>query len=59
MATQPTNLKEMYARLTLEEEEGEGVIVGEEGVGQHPKTFVLVGRFLTIKNINFHAMRMY
>lgn len=51
------SLEEMYAPLALEEEDGEGVIVGAmENVQQQP-TFVLIGRFLTEKNINFQAMQ--
>lgn len=51
------NLEEMYARLSLAEEEEGGVFVGEEEIVQQKQTFVLVGRFLTEKNINFHAMQ--
>lgn len=47
----------MYARLAIEEEDGERVIVGAtENVQQQP-TFVLIGRFLTGKIINFQAMQ--
>lgn len=51
------NLEKMYARLALEEEDGERVIVGvTENVKQQP-TFILIERFLTGKNINFQAMQ--
>lgn len=56
MSTSGTNLEAMYSRLTLEEEEG-WVIVTEGEVIQQQKTYVLVGRFLTEKNVNFNAMR--
>lgn len=47
MATYPLNLEAMYALLTLEEEEGSGVVAGEsESEVQKPR-FVLVGKFLT------------
>ncbi|XP_074342383.1 uncharacterized protein LOC141679921 [Apium graveolens] len=57
MANTTTNLEELYARLALEEEENGGVVVGEEEVRPNRKTFVLVGRFLTEKNVNFNAMQ--
>ncbi|KAL8119769.1 hypothetical protein AgCh_017033 [Apium graveolens] len=47
----------MYARLAMEEEEGGGEVEGvTENVQQQP-TFVLIGRFLTEKNINFQVMK--
>lgn len=58
MASTHQNLEEMYARLTLEEEEEEGeVIVGNDEMAKVKETFILVGRFLTEKNINFIAMQ--
>lgn len=56
MASTQVNLEDMYSRLTLEEEEG-GVLVGEEEIIQHKQVHILVGRFLTDKNINFQAMQ--
>lgn len=56
MASSSVNLEEMYSRLALEEEEA-GVMIGEAEVGQRKEIFVLIGRFLTDKNINFQAMR--
>ncbi|XP_017254540.1 uncharacterized protein LOC108224425 [Daucus carota subsp. sativus] len=51
------SLEEMYARLAMEEEEGGGEVEGvTENAPQQP-TFVLIGRFLTEKNINFQAMQ--
>lgn len=47
----------MYARLALEEEEEGRVIMGEDDVRHVTETFVLVGHFLTEKNMNFTAMQ--
>lgn len=41
----------------MEDEEGGGVIVVEGDVQKPVVTYVLVGRFLTDKNINFNAMQ--
>lgn len=50
------NLDDMYSKLTLaEEEEGEMVVEGNKET-HDGETYVLVGRFLTDKNINFQAM---
>lgn len=43
--------------MTLEEEDEGGVLVGEEPITNDVQTYVLVGRFLTDKNINFNAMQ--
>lgn len=56
MARNPTNLEDLYVRLNLEEEEG-GVIVGNGEIQEHKDTYILVGKFLTEKNINFGAMQ--
>lgn len=56
MATRSNDLEELYARLSLEEEDDGGVIVGKEDVNI-TKKYVLIGRFLTEKNINFNAMQ--
>lgn len=51
------NLDDMYSKLTLEEEEeGELIVEGNEET-QKEETYVLVGGFLTEKNINFQAMQ--
>lgn len=57
MATSATNLEELYARLALEEEAEGGVIIKENEAKPQQPTYVLVGRFLTEKNINFRAMQ--
>ena len=51
------SLEEMYAKIILEDEEEGGVPVGEGKVIEKTPTFVLVGKFLTEKNINFNAMQ--
>lgn len=51
------SLEDMYAKMTLEEEDEGGVLVGEEPITNDVQTYVLVGRFLTDKNINFNAMQ--
>ncbi|WOH11482.1 hypothetical protein DCAR_0830969 [Daucus carota subsp. sativus] len=57
MASSRENLEEMYARLAVEEEEEEGgVLMTEEDVSRDNR-FILVGRFLTERNINFLAMQ--
>ncbi|XP_074337126.1 uncharacterized protein LOC141674299 [Apium graveolens] len=51
------SLEEMYSRITLEDEDEGGVdIGGEEGVVEAQK-FILIGRFLTEKIVNFNAMQ--
>lgn len=57
MASSHQNLEKMYARLALEEEDEGGVVIGDDEVDVNKQTFVLVGRFLTDKNINFLAMQ--
>lgn len=51
------SLEEMYADLVLEDEEAAEIIVEKADTIETRQTFVLVGRFLTEKNINFNAMR--
>lgn len=52
-----SSLQELYSRLSIEEEEIGGVILGNEARAQRKESFVLIGRFLTDKNINFNAMQ--
>ncbi|XP_074327914.1 uncharacterized protein LOC141665829 [Apium graveolens] len=52
-----SNLEEMYANLVLEDEEDEGVVVTNEEIPVKEQSYVLVGRFLIEKNINFKAMQ--
>ncbi|XP_074323064.1 uncharacterized protein LOC141660008 [Apium graveolens] len=51
------NLEQLYSRLTLEEEDVGGIVVGNEEVRPNKKTFMLIGRLLTEKNVNFTAMQ--
>lgn len=57
METSSTTLEDLYAQLSLEEDEESGVIVPEGQVKKQHNTYVLVGKFLTEKNINFNAMQ--
>lgn len=52
-----SNMEDLYAKLTIEDEEEGGFIIGVEEIQENKETFVLVGRFLTEKNINFQAMQ--
>lgn len=52
-----SDLNALYAKLTIEDEEEGGVIVGSSEIQQHKESFILIGRFLTEKNINFNAMQ--
>lgn len=47
------NMEELYANLRLEDEEEGAIIVGADELKEKQETFVLVGKFLTEKNINF------
>ena len=44
------------SKLTLEEDDG-GVIIGEDEIRKNQQSYVLVGRILLEKNINFNAMQ--
>lgn len=57
MGSSMGDLEEMYSRMMLEEEEEGGVVVGDEETIQATETYVLVGRLLTEKNVNFQAMQ--
>lgn len=57
MAYQHQKLDELYSRLTIEEEEADEIILGTDEVVKKSTEFVLVGRFLTEKNLNFNAMQ--
>lgn len=54
-----SNLEELYANLSIEDEEEGGVVIGVEEVQEKKNKFVLVGRFMTDKNINFQATRNF
>lgn len=51
------NLDEMYANLVLEDEEEDGVFIANEELPVKEQSFVLIGRFLMERNINFNAMQ--
>lgn len=57
MVTGMTDLDELYARLASEEDDDDGVIVKENEVSKTGNFYVLVGRFLTNKNVNFNVMK--
>lgn len=59
MASNQPNLEKLYERLTIGEEDDEdnGIIVGAVEEQNKKESFLLVGRFLTEKNINFQAMQ--
>lgn len=56
MATSKSTLEDLYSRLSLEEEDEGGLVVAA-GEIKARTTYVLVGKFLTEKNINFNAMK--
>lgn len=57
MESDQSNLEKLYERLTMEDEADEGIVVCNGEVQDKKETFVLVGRFLTEKNINFQVMQ--
>lgn len=57
MASSQLDMEEMYARLVSEEDDEGGVLIGEDDVVHNRQIFVLVGRFITERNINFLAMQ--
>lgn len=57
MARSEPSLEELYANLALEDEDAGGIIVGNSDVIEAKHSHVLVGKFLTEKNINFSAMQ--
>lgn len=56
MTTSGVNLEDMYAKMVIDDEEG-GIIVANTYVVATKQTYMLVGKFLTEKNINFNAMQ--
>lgn len=50
-------MEEMYANLVIEDEDDDGIVVGNAEAVEEKQTYVLVGRFLIDKNINFNAMK--
>lgn len=56
MAKSAPSLEDIYANLSIKDEEKDGVIVGSDEIIENKQTFVLAGKFLAEKNINFNAM---
>ncbi|XP_074336841.1 uncharacterized protein LOC141674013 [Apium graveolens] len=52
-----TPLADLYAKLSIAEEEEGGIIVGTEEIQENRIRFVLVAKVLTEKIINFNAMQ--
>lgn len=57
MARSDLGLEKMYANLVIDDEEEGGIIVPSEEVVATKPTYMLIGRFLTEKNINYNAMQ--
>lgn len=59
MANHNQKLEDLYSKLSIEDEDEGGIVLGadEEIVRKSTDEFPLVGRFLTEKNINFNAMQ--
>ncbi|XP_074346236.1 uncharacterized protein LOC141685007 [Apium graveolens] len=57
MSRPEASLEEMYAKLVIEDEEDDEIVVASNEIVEQKPTYMLVGRFLTEKNINFQAMQ--
>lgn len=57
MARSEEALEDMYAKLVLEEDYEGGVVVSSSEVVAQKQMYVLIGKFLTEKSINFNAMQ--
>lgn len=47
----------MYAKLVIDEEDAEEIAVANTKIVEQRQSYVLIGRFLKEKNINFNAMQ--
>ncbi|XP_074360862.1 uncharacterized protein LOC141701122, partial [Apium graveolens] len=47
----------MYANLVIDEEEMDEIVIANNEMTEQKTTFILVGKFLTEKTINFQAMQ--
>lgn len=56
MESNQPSLEKLYVRLTIEKEEESGIVVGTTAEPETKESFILVGRFITDKNINFQEM---
>lgn len=50
-------LEDMYAKLVIAEEEEDEILVANSEIVEQKPTYMLVGKFLTEKNVNFQAMQ--
>ncbi|XP_074352981.1 uncharacterized protein At4g02000-like [Apium graveolens] len=50
-------LEEMYANLVIEDEEMDEIVIANNTITEQKTTFMLMGKFLTEKTINFQAMK--
>ncbi|KAL8148422.1 hypothetical protein AgCh_005694 [Apium graveolens] len=57
MEGQGKSLEELHADLVIDDEDEGGIIVANSEVVQQKQTYVLIGKFLTEKNINFMVMQ--
>lgn len=57
MASTEATLEDIYAKLAIEEEEDEEIVITNKEVVKQKPTYMLVGKFLTDKNINFQVMK--
>lgn len=57
MARHDDSLEDIYAKLALEEEDEEGVIVASNEIVVQKQSYVLIGRFLKENNVNFNTMQ--
>lgn len=57
MSRLEASLEEMYANLVIDEEEEDGIVVTNNEVSEQKPSYMLVGKFLTEKNVNFQAMQ--
>lgn len=57
MERQGKSLEELYADLIIDEEDEGGLIVEKSEAVLQKQSYVLIGKFLTEKNINFIAMQ--
>lgn len=57
MARCQGSLEQLCVNITIEDEEEGGIVVTNNEIVEQKQTYVLVGKFLTEKNINFNAMQ--
>lgn len=57
MARSNVALEDMYGNMVIADEEDEGIVVPNEEVVVSKQIYMLVGRFLTEKHINYNAIQ--